>query len=154
MKHLIRLVLGTLVIVTLVSPSVFAATKFTVAVVDSGRILQEYPAAQKMFQELTKAEAELNKKVLEKKQILDKAKAENKSEAELQMLTEQIKLELEPQAKKLEEESNAKSAEIEKKVNDTIKATAAASKYDLVLVKEAVLYGANDITNEILKKLK
>jgi outer membrane protein len=124
-----------------------------VATVNSSKIIQSYPQAQNLLQDIAKAEADLNKKIQEKRQTLEKAKEQKKTQTELQMLAEQIRLELEPEAKKLEDQSNKKSAEIESKIKSTISEVAKQAKYDLVLVEEAVLYGGTDISDEVLKKL-
>ena len=84
-----------------------------VATVNSSKIIQSYPQAQNLLQDIAKAEADLNKKIQEKRQTLEKAKEQKKTQTELQMLAEQIRLELEPEAKKLEDQSNKKSAEIQ-----------------------------------------
>ena len=131
-----------------------AASGYKIAFIDSERILKEYGAAQKLLQELAKAEAELNKKILAKRQEIQKARAAKKTDTEIQMMAEKIRLELEPEAKRIEDESALKSKEIEDKVDAVIKGYAKKSKYDIVLVKEAVLNGGTDITNEILKQLK
>ena len=124
-----------------------------VATVNSSKIIQSYPQAQNLLQDIAKAEADLNKKIQEKRQTLEKAKEQKKTQTELQMLAEQIRLELEPEAKKLEDQSNKKSAEIESKIKSTISEVAKQAKYDLVLVEEAVLYGGTDISDEVLKIL-
>ena len=135
-------------------PALSAESSFKVGTINTNKILQEHPQAQKLLQDLTKAEQDLNKKVLAKKQEIIKAKEQNKTETEIQMLAEQMRLEIEPEAKKLEAESNKKSEEIEKQIEAAISAVSKSSKYDVVLVKEAVLYGGVDITDEVIKKVK
>jgi outer membrane protein len=146
----------SLSVITLYSslPALSAESSFKVGTINTNKILQEHPQAQKLLQDLTKAEQDLNKKVLAKKQEIIKAKEQNKTETEIQMLAEQMRLEIEPEAKKLEAESNKKSEEIEKQIEAAISAVSKSSKYDVVLVKEAVLYGGVDITDEVIKKVK
>lgn len=124
-----------------------------VATVNSTKIIQSYPAAQNLLQDIAKAESDINKQIMAKREKIEQAKEQNKTQTELQMLAEQMRLEIEPEAKKLEEETSKKSKDIETKIKSTIEAVAKAGKYDLVLVEEAVLYGGNDISDEVLKKL-
>jgi len=125
-----------------------------VAVVDSNRVLQEYSVAQKMLQDLAKAEADLNKKIADKKNLIEQAKAAKKTETEIQMLAEQMRLEIEPEARKLEDDTNKKSDEIEANIKAAIETVAKEGKYDAVMIKEAVLFGGIDVSDEVLKKLK
>ncbi len=125
-----------------------------VAIVDSNRVLQEYSVAQKMLQDLAKAEADLNKKIAEKKALIEQAKTAKKTETEIQMLAEQMRLEIEPEARKLEDDTNKKSDEIEANIKAAIEAVAKEGKYDAVMIKEAVLFGGVDVSDEVLKKLK
>jgi outer membrane protein len=135
-------------------PAMSVESTIKVGTINTSRILQEHPQAQKLLQDLAKAEQELNKKVLAKKQEIIKAKEQNKTETEIQMLAEQMRLEIEPEAKKLEAESNKKSEEIEKQIEAAISTVAKSSKFDVVLIKEAVLFGGVDITDEVIKKVK
>ena len=130
------------------------ARALKVAFVDSNKVLQEYSVAQKMLQDLAKAEADLNKKIADKKALIEQAKNAKKTETEIQMLAEQMRLEIEPEARKLEDDTNKRSDEIEINIKNAIDLVAKEAKYDVVMIKEAVLYGGVDISDEVLKKLK
>lgn len=124
-----------------------------IGVINPNKILEAYPEAQKMIQELTKLEADLNKKIMLKKETLEKAKAANKTETELQLLREQMRLEIEPEAKKLEEDSSKRSAALQSKIDAAIDSVAQENKLDLVMTQEAVLYGATDVSDLVIQKL-
>ncbi len=154
----------SLAAITLLSVPVFAADKkaevkpvnasgIKIAYINSPRVLQESPAAQKVLQEIQKSEADLNKKIQVKREEMKKAQEAKKSETELQMLAEKMKIELEPEAKKIQEDAAQKTGALETKLMDTIKVIAQQGKYDYVLIKDAVLYGGTDITDEVIKKL-
>lgn len=145
-----------LLVLTIYASSLIVNAEGTIKVgtVNTARILQENPGAQKLLQDLAKAEQDLNKKVLVKRQEILKAKEQNKTETELQMLAEQMRLEIEPEAKKLEEDSNKKSDAIEAQIDTAIETVAKAGKYNVILVKEAVLYGGEDITDAVIKQIK
>ncbi len=146
-----QLVLTTILATSLVSAT--QAVDIKVATINSNKIIQSYPKAQKLMQDIAKAEADLNKKVIEKKAALEKAKNENKTQTELQMMAEQMRLEIEPEAKKLEADSNKRSEEVETNIKQAIDAVAKENKYDLILTEEAVLYGGTDVSDLVLKKL-
>ena len=151
-----RFIYFPLLVLAIYASSLVANAEGTIKVgtVNTARILQENPGAQKLLQDLAKAEQDLNKKVLAKRQEILKAKEQNKTETELQMLAEQMRLEIEPEAKKLEEDSNKKSANIEAQIDMAIETVAKAGKYNVILVKEAVLYGGEDITDVVIKQIK
>lgn len=145
-----------LVLTTILAASLATATQavdIKVATINSNKIIQSYPKAQKLMQDIAKSEADLNKKVIEKKAALEKAKSENKTQTELQMMAEQMRLEIEPEAKKLEADSNKRSEEVETNIKQAIDAVAKENKYDLILTEEAVLYGGTDVSDLVLKKL-
>lgn len=150
-KVLLVLILGILEAKALENKT--PASSINIGVIDSQRILHELPEAQKMVQDLSKAEAELNKKILASRAELQKAQEAKKSEAELKMMAEKFKLEIDPQAKKLEEDSAKRSDILEAKINASIRDLAKKNNYNIVLAKEVVLYGGSDLTNEVLKAL-
>ena len=59
---------------------------YKIAYIDSARILKEYSEAQNLLRDLAKAEAELNKKILVKRQEIQKAKVAKKTDTEIQMM--------------------------------------------------------------------
>lgn len=144
-------ILPALVFLLILSGS---AEAIKVGTVDSNKVLQEYPAAQKMLQDLATAEADLNKKIVDKRTAIDNAKKANKTETEIQMMAEQMRLEIEPQARKLEDDTNKRSEEIENNIKLAIDAVAKENKYDVIMIKEAVLFGGTDVSDVVLKKLK
>lgn len=125
-----------------------------VGVVDSKEILEKYSKAKAVLVEIEKEEAALNKKFQEKRAQLEAARKANKTETELQLLTEQIRTELEPSAKKLEQDSVTKSKAVEASVKLAIEKIKKKNNIELVLLKDAVLSGGVDITAEVLKELE
>lgn len=125
-----------------------------VAVVDSKEILEKYSRAKMILAEIAKEEAALNKKFQEKRAQLEAARKANKTETEIQLLTEQIRNELEPSAKKLEQDSAAKNKEVEGSVKLAIDKVKKKNNIEIVLLKDAVLSGGLDITADVLKELE
>lgn len=134
--------------------NVNAETSKKVAIVDTKLILKKYSKAQKVLADIAKAEEKLRKKLHAKRQQLQEARAAKKTETEIQLLTQQIKNELEPEATKLEKDSAAKSKAIEDEVKASIEKIKRKNKYMIVMIKDAVLFGGVDITDEVLKSLE
>ena len=124
-----------------------------VGTVNSAEIIKNYAEAQKLLNDLSKAEKTITDKLSSKRQEIEKAKAANKTETELKLLVEQLRMELEPEAKRLEADTKKRSAQIEANVKAAIGEIAEDKHYHLVLSQEAVLYGGTDISNEIITKL-
>ena len=128
--------------------------KAEVAVIDSVQIMQEYSEARKVLDEIKKAEETLKSKISSKRKEIKQARDANKTETEMQMLAEKFKMEIEPEAKKLEESSKLKTKKVEEDVKKAIEQVAKENKYDVVLLKQAVLYGAKDVSAQVLQKLE
>lgn len=124
-----------------------------VGVVDPDKILEQYSKAQVALKELADAETKLKKRVQAKRKQISEAKEQNKTDTEIQMLIEQFKIEIEPEAKRLEAESKSKGEAIEKEIKDAIGNVAKEQKLDVVLIKPAVLYGGTDISSSVVNKL-
>ena len=140
-------------LVLMLSSFVSGAWAAKIGYVDSTRILKEYKEAKQLLQDIADKESKLNKKLQAKRQEIQKAKEQKKTDTELQMMAEKIRMELEPEAKAIEQESARRSRDIEDTVEKAINDYAAKSKYDLVVVKESILFGGTDVTTEILSKL-
>ena len=126
----------------------------SIAVVDTREVLTRYSKARQVMEDIAKAEKHLRDKFRTKRQKVQDARKSNKTETEIKMLTEQIKSELEPEAKKLEAESTKKSAEVEKSVKASIERIKKQNKYQIVILKDAVLFGGDDITEQVIKDLE
>lgn len=130
------------------------AMALNVGVVDAPKVLDSYPKARAMLKKLKESETKLRATLIEKRKQIQDAKDAKKSQTEIQMLTEKLKLELEPHAQKLQTESDRLSDQIESSIKDSIRSVAKVKKFDVVLQKDAVLYGGTDVTEEVIKKLK
>ena len=150
--------LNFILILLLIFISVFnnlnAETAEKVAIVDTKLVLKKYSKAQKVLEDIAKAEEKLRKKLQAKRLQLQDARAAKNTETEIQLLTQQIKNELEPEAAKLEKDSAAKSKAIEDEVKASIEQIKRKNKYSIVMIKDAVLFGGVDITDEVLKNLE
>ncbi len=153
MKKITTFVITVLTASNLISAVSAKEAAPNIATIDSNKILQSYPEAQTIVQDINRLEAELNKKIKSKREELEKAKAAGKTETELQLMAEKMRQEIEPEAKRIEEDSRKRSDAIETNIHEAIQSTAKEGKYDLVLSKDAVLYGGVDISDSVVKKL-
>lgn len=130
-----------------------ADKKVRVGIVDPSKVVKQYPLAVKTLKDIEKAEAILKAKVNAKRKAIEEARNQEKTQTELQMMLEQFRQEIEPETKRLEEDSLAKSKQVETNVNNAIDKVAKDEKFDLILLKQAVLFGGTDINTAVLKQL-
>ena len=158
-KFILTSVLGLSFLLT--STSAFAAS---VGIVDTKKIFE----SSKLFEELNKAKSEMGgleesikKETFNKSKLLDDARAKNAKEDELKKMQEKFQKELEDLRKKAQEASEKKQKDLEEmsnklktQVEDAIKDVAKDKKLEVVVDKQAVLFGGMDITDDVIKKIK
>lgn len=101
--------------------------------------------------------AEQQKKNQELKKWLDTAKADidkQSTEANKQKLIKKYEADLNKKKEAIQKEYAKKLSETEKSINSTIAECAKNMGYTMVITKSVVLYGGNDITNDIIKTVK
>lgn len=125
----------------------------TVGYLDSQRILREYNEALTAQAELAQKQKEFQELLLERQSQLKTLKNEGTSQDDLVEKEEQIKSELEPVRDELLRYNEELSSRIENEVLETTKAVAKQLRIDVVLDKQAVLFGGMDITSLVLSKL-
>lgn len=84
-----------------------------------------------------------------KKSVTGETDAEKKKSLE-----EKYNKELRQKTANIEKEYSKKLQEIDKNISGTIEKEAKAQNYNIVLAKGIVLYGGDDITSTIMKKVK
>ena len=121
-----------------------------IAVVDTAKILSKSSDIQAL-------KAEQQVKMKEIQAILEKAQAEISKETDPEKaakLQEKYREEINKQKIALDTNYNKKVSDIDNKVRSTIAEKAKDMHYDLVIPKEIVLWGGDDITSEIEKSIK
>lgn len=124
------------------------SAKFSVAVIDTQRIIENSP-------QISALKTEQKNKMTDLVTFIEKAKADVAKQTDAtkkKSLEESYNRELNLRKADIDKEYVKKLTEFDKNVKDIIKSKAA--NYDLVLVKSSVLNGGTDITNEIIKELK
>ena len=124
--------------------------RYKVAVVDVSTILTSSPEIQSLKQSQDKKMEELNT-------LISKAQNEIVNESDkdkaLQMETNYRK-EIEQKKLDMDEEYNSKITVINNKIKSMISTEAKKSNYNLVLPTGMVISGGDDITNDIVKRMK
>lgn len=111
--------------------------------------------------DVAKIEEDLKKETLYKSKLLEEARAKKVSDEELRKMQEKFQDELEQKRKEGQDLSEKKQKELEDmsnklktQVETAIKDVAKDKKLDVVVDKQAVLFGGNDITEDVIKKIK
>ncbi len=131
-------------LMSIVLPCV-AAEKY--ASVNVEYVMSKYPAAQKATEELRKQELDIQKFVIDARKDLEKTPETQKKTKE-----DKYNKDLQAKAMNLRKQEETKGKEIFTKFDMAVKSVAKAGGYTLVV--PAALYGATDITDDVIKALK
>ena len=124
--------------------------RYKVAVVDVTTILTSSPEIQSLKQSQDKKMEELNTLISKAQNEIVNESDKNKA---LQMETNYRK-EIEQKKLDMDEEYNSKITVINNKIKSMISTEAKKSNYNLVLPTGMVISGGDDITNDIVKRMK
>lgn len=125
-------------------------TNLKIAVVDTTKIITNSP-------EVKALKSEQQAKMNEMQSTLEKARAEISKETDpdkAAKLEEKYRNEINNQKVALDSNYNKKVADLDNKIRVTIAEKAKNMNYDLVLPKDIVFWGGEDITAEIEKAMK
>lgn len=121
-----------------------------VAVVDATKIVANSTAVKNL-------RAEQEKKMKEMQTTLEKARTEISKEtdsAKIAQLQEKYRNQINEQKIALDTDYNKKLAQIDTDIRNTVVEKAKSMNYDLVLPKNIVFFGGDDITDVIAKDIK
>lgn len=124
--------------------------RYKVAVVDVSTILTSSPEIQSLKQSQDKKMEELNTLISKAQNEIVNESDKNKA---LQMETNYRK-EIEQKKLDMDAEYNSKITVINNKIKSMISTEAKKSNYNLVLPTGMVISGGDDITNDIVKRMK
>lgn len=139
------LVLALLIVTT---GCVFAESK--IAVVDLQQLVNNSSQVKQLKQEHSKKIKELDK-------IIVNARGEisnEKDPAKILLLEDKYMNEFNSKKEALERDYNSRLESIEKNIKNEITKKAQKDSYDYVFAKSVVLFGGNDITNELVGNIK
>lgn len=126
------------------------AQEFKVGMVDVPSVIVQSSAVRELKQIRQKQIEDLQK-------FVENARADvakEKNEAKKKTLEEGYNKELNSRKASIDNEYSQKLADVDKKLTALIEKEAIKMGYSLVLTKTTVLYGATDITKDILKVIK
>jgi len=161
-KNMMTAIISTSLVLTAFS-GVSSAKDSNFGFVDTQKIFQ----SSKLAEELTSAqndvkvrESDFSKETLDKSKLLEDARAKKVSDAELRKMQEQFQKDLEAKRANLEllkenkqKELEEDSKKLKEQVEDAIKNVAKDKQIDIVVDKQAILFGGTDITDDVIKKL-
>ena len=151
-KHIIFLAVCLIAFVTgySINSKAISNTGYRVAVVDVAQLINK-------SSEVSILKAEQQKKLDAMKATVEKAQKEISNEKDpqkIEQLEEKYRNQINNQKLALDEEYNTKLKQIDTNIKNMIIAKAKGLQYDLVLPKSIVLFGGNDITDEVAKMVK
>jgi len=141
--------LSTLAALMIAGPALAAS----LGMVDTKRVFDEYKEAQKSQAEYKEKAESYQREFLEKNRALQEAQRQGKSKAEIEKLTKKYEAELKPRKDAVDALDRKLSTLLKKKIEDAIGDVAKAKGLPVVVDKQVVLHGGEDITDDVLKKL-
>ncbi len=121
-----------------------------IGVVDLKKILNNYDEAKAAQADLQANQEKLQKILASAKQEINKAKSDKAKEEIKEKYAEKIK----SQSEGFKSSFSTKWEKVESNVLSTIKQVADQEGYTLILEKEGIIAGGDDITEKVLKDLK
>lgn len=148
MKKFKLFITSLLCMIVFLSCSAIANAKET-GVIDLNKIIENYTEAQEIAADLKVKESELQKFVVEAQEKIKDAK----SPVEKKNLEEKLGEQFNIKRKAFARQQSEKWQEIETKIFEKIEQLSKEKNFELVLNKQAVIIGGNDITDEVIKQL-
>lgn len=130
-----------------------AVSAETIGFVDMQHVFMNYNETQKARADFEEKQDELRKELESKQALLDTAQKEKKDPEEIEQIIQEIQDELKPKQEELLSLNNQLMSKIR---NDILIATSKVAKsygIDVVMDKQALLYGGFDLTDFVLDDL-
>ncbi|NMB12700.1 MAG: OmpH family outer membrane protein [Firmicutes bacterium] len=135
------IIAGAIVLVALIAATAGSLKEpgGTVGVIDLGRVVAQSPLAQRYEKQLADKYSELQTQLEEEKTNLDE---ESRKAREKELMAEYLKLKQELEGK------------LEKQIDEALETIAKQKNLGVVVYKESVRFGGEDVTAEVVKALK
>lgn len=151
---LLGVVVGAALSFSVAANAQTAAVPKVVGFIDRDKVVASFPKAQAAAEELKGLESKLQKVIEDANKQYDDAKKAKKPQAELDTLQKSLQAKIDEEGKRFQGRVTAMESELEGAVDTAIKAEAANHKVDVVLLKQAVLFGGVDLTDGVVTRLK
>lgn len=125
----------------------------SIGIVDKDKVVTSYPKAQQAADQLRKAEEKVHKLIEDSNKQYEEAKTAHKPPAELEGLQRRLQTQIDAEVKKIQGTAQNLEGQLERDIDDAIKAEATNRKVDAVFMKQAVLVGGVDLTDGVVKRL-
>ncbi len=152
-KHIITMLVAVLAFTggySLNNKAISGDTDYKIAVVDVQQLVAN-------SNEVKKLKAEQEKKMQTMQSTLEKARTDIAKETDpekIKTLEEKYRNDINKQKQAMEQEYNAKFDAIDKNIRNAVVEKARSMNYNLVLPKNIVLLGGDDITNQVAPAIK
>ncbi len=130
-----------------------ASVPKVVGFIDRDKVVASFPKAQAAAEELKRLEEKLQKVIEEANKQYEDAKKAKKPQQELDSLQKSLQVKIDEEGKRFQARVSSMEGELEGAVDTAIKAEAAGNHVDVVLLKQAVLFGGVDLTSGVVKRL-
>ncbi len=147
------LITSSLIALGFATQAMAQAPKQSIGIVDKDKVVTSYPKAQQAADQLKKDEEKVHKLIETSNKQYEEAKTAHKPPAELEGLQRRLQGSIDTEVKRIQATAQTLEKDLEKEIDDAIKAEAASSKVDAVFMKQAVLVGGVDLTNGVVKRL-
>lgn len=125
----------------------------TMGFVDTQKIFTQYKDAQSSQSEFRKKAEAYQRELIERNAELQKAQKDGKSKAEMEKMTKNFETELKPKKQAVEALDKELSAKLKKRIEAAIAQVASAKNIPVVVDKQVILFGGQDLTEDVLQKL-
>lgn len=121
--------------------------------VDTHRLLTEYHGAQQEENTERQAIAAYQRELQQREAELETAQRQGKSSAQIAQMQARVEADLAPKKKRVEAMDRALSAKVKARIEAAIAQVAQERHLAMVLDKQVVLYGGEDLTDPVLRRL-
>jgi outer membrane protein len=150
---LVGVVVGAALSMSVAANAQTAAAPKVVGFIDRDKVVASFPKAQTAAEELKSLEGKLQKTIEDANKQYDDAKKAKKPQAELDTLQKSLQTRIDTEGKLFQSRVSSMETDLEGAVDSAIKAEAANHHVDVVLLKQAVLFGGVDLTEGVVKRL-